>query len=62
MTEDYRDYVEMMSRWIKAGLVNGDMLLNSESVNMNDTQTHICNENAGAFHTSANQLSHLLYL
>ena len=57
MTEDYRDYVEMMSRWIKAGLVNGDMLLNSESVNMNDTQTYICNENAGAFHTSANQLS-----
>lgn len=40
-----------------AGLVNGDMLLNSESVNMNDTQTYICNENTGAFHTSANQLS-----
>lgn len=57
MTEDYRDYVEMFSRWIKAGLVNGDMLLNSESVNMNDTQTYICNENTGAFHTSANQLS-----
>lgn len=57
MTENYRDYVEMISRWISAGLVNGDMLLNSESVNMNDTQTYICNENTGAFHTSANQLS-----
>ena len=57
MTDNYRDYVEMMSRWIKAGLVNGDMLLNSESVSMNDTQTYICNENTGAYHTSANQLS-----
>ena len=57
MTDNYRDYVEMMSRWIKAGLVNGDMLLNSDSVSMNDTQTYICNENTGAFHTSANQLS-----
>lgn len=57
MTDAYRDYVEMISRWIQKGLVNGDMLLNSDSVSMNDTQTYICNDNTGAFHTSANQLS-----
>ena len=57
MTDNYRDYVEMLSRWISQGLVNGDMVLNAESVSMNDTQTYVCNENVGAFHTSANQLS-----
>lgn len=57
MTEKYRDFLETMNRWINAGLLNGDMILNAGSISMNDTQTYICTEQTGAFHTSANQLS-----
>lgn len=57
MTDEYRDYLEMMNRWLNEGLFDGDAVLNASMLNMNTTQTKVCSDNVGAFHTSANQLS-----
>lgn len=57
MTEGYRDYLETMNRWMNEGLFDGDAVLNASVFNMNTTQTQVCSDNVGIFHTSANQLS-----
>ncbi len=57
MTENYRDYLETMNRWMNEGLFDGDAVLNASIFNMNTTQTQVCSDNVGIFHTSANQLS-----
>ena len=57
LTDDYRDYLEMMNRWMNEGLFDGDSVLNASMFNMNTTQTKVCGDDVGAFHTSANQLS-----
>ena len=57
LTDEYRDYLEMMNRWMREGLFDGDSVLNASMFNMNTTQTKVCNDDVGAFHTSANQLS-----
>lgn len=57
MTDAYRDYLQMMNRWYQEGLFDGDKVLSSATISMNDVQTLICNENVGLFYTSGNQLS-----
>ena len=57
MTDEYRDYVELMGKWLQEGLFDGDMVLNASFMNMNTSQTLICTDQVGAFHSSANQIN-----